>query len=62
MENDLFRYPTSAEMRAIEIAARRARAQEMARVFRAGTRALKSLLKSLAARLAMAAGKRVSHA
>ena len=59
MENDLFRYPTTAEIRAIEIAARRARAQEMARLFRAGTRALQSL----AARLVAAfAGKTVSPA
>ena len=58
MENDLFRYPTHAEMRALEAAAHRARALEMARLLRAGAR----WLKSLAARLVALPGKRMSHA
>lgn len=59
MENDLFRYPTSAELRALEAAARRARALEMARLVRTGARALKSLAARVIAALA---GKTVSPA
>jgi len=44
MKDDLFRYPTFDEMRALETAARRARAQEVARLLRAGAQALKSPL------------------
>ena len=59
MKDDRFRYPTFDEMRALEVAARRARALEMARLLRVAGRALKSL----AARLVAASqGKRVSHA
>jgi len=57
MENDLFRYPTHAELRALEAAARRARALEMARLLRTGARALKSLAARVIAALA---GKTVS--
>jgi hypothetical protein len=59
MKDDLFRYPTYAEMRALEAAAHRARALEMARLLRAGARALKSLVLRLSA---LPVGKRVSHA
>jgi len=52
-------YPTIDEMNALQAAARRARARQLRRMFRAGVRGLKSL----AARLSEAsAGKRVSHA
>jgi len=59
METDLFRYPTSAEMRALEIAARRARAQELARLFGVAAQGMKSLVVRLVAALA---GKEISHA
>jgi cob(I)alamin adenosyltransferase len=52
-------YPTMDEMNALQAAARRARARQLRRMFRAVVRGLKSL----AARLSEAsAGKRVSHA
>ena len=39
------RYPTYEEMRAFELEARRMRAAEMARLFRAGTDAVRSFFK-----------------
>jgi hypothetical protein len=42
MKKDLVSYPTSAELYALEIAARRERARQMARLIRAASRALKS--------------------
>jgi len=59
MKNHLHHYPTVAELRALEIAAHRERAREIARLLRAGARALKSLVSRL---IAQPAGKRVSHA
>ena len=63
MKKDLFRYPTRAELYALEMAARRERAREVARLLRAGARAVKSTVKSLVARLiAVPSWKGVRHA
>ena len=59
MKNHLSHYPTVAELRALEIVARRERSLEIARLLRTGAHALKSLLARLAA---LPAGKKVSHA
>lgn len=59
MKNHLNHYPTIAELRALEAAARRERAREMARLIRAGAHAVKSLVLRL---IALLAGKGVSHA
>jgi hypothetical protein len=59
MKKDLYRYPTSAELYALELRARRERAREMARLLAAAVHALKSL----AARAVTAPGaKGVRHA
>jgi len=47
MKTSLYRYPTPAEMRALEVAARRARAREVARLIRAGVAGLKGLFERL---------------
>ncbi len=39
-----FRYPTAEELQALELAARRARAAEVARLFAAGASAVKSIV------------------
>jgi hypothetical protein len=63
MKTVLFRYPTAVELRALEAAARRARAREVARLIRAGAAGLKGLLKGLAERLASHPGAgRMGHA
>ena len=49
MKTTLYRYPTSEELRALEFAARRARAREVARLFRAGAAGLKGLFERIAA-------------
>jgi hypothetical protein len=59
MKNHLNHYPTVAELRALEVAAHRERAQEIARLLRAGARFLKSLVARL---IAASAGKETSHA
>jgi hypothetical protein len=60
MKKDLYRYPTSAELYALELAARRERAREMARLVRAGASAVKSLVTRL---ITVPGGKgRVKHA
>jgi hypothetical protein len=53
------RFPTFEEMRALETAAQRARAREIAWLVRAGVRGVKSLLSRA---VAVPAGKGVSHA
>jgi hypothetical protein len=58
-KNYAAQFPSIDEMNAIEVAAHRARARQMKRMFLAGVRALKSLAVRLAA---VSAGKRVSHA
>jgi len=45
------RYPTSQELQALEQEARRLRAAEMARLFRAGADAVRALFKTKAKRL-----------
>jgi hypothetical protein len=52
-------FPTFEEMRALEIAAQRARAREIARLVRASVRGVKSLVSHA---VAVPAGKGVSHA
>ena len=53
------RYPTPDELYALELAARRARSAEMARLLRAGARALKA---GVARIIAVLGPKRVHHA
>jgi len=59
MKTDLLHYLTVAEMRALEAAAHRERAREIARLVRAGARALKSLLGRI---VPVPGGRRVGHA
>jgi hypothetical protein len=59
MKNHLNHYPTVAELRALEIAAHRERAREIARLLRAGAREVKSLLVHL---VAMPAARGIRHA
>ncbi len=47
-----FRYPTAEELQALELAARRARAAEVARLLAAGASAVKSIVARAAASLA----------
>jgi hypothetical protein len=49
MKNTLYHYPTAEELRALEVAARRARAREVARLLRAGAAGLERLFERLAA-------------
>jgi hypothetical protein len=58
MKNTLYRFPTE-ELRALEIAARRARSREVARLLRSGARALKSFVAGF---FAMPGGRRIGHA
>jgi len=53
------RYPTPDELYALEIAARRARSKEMARLVRAGARALRAGIARVAA---MLSARKVGHA
>jgi len=59
MKTTLKRYPTVEELRALETAARRARVREIARLLRAGARALKSFVERL---VATPGGRRIGHA
>ena len=54
MKKDLLNYPTSAELYALELAARRERSLQMARLMRAASRALKLRI----ARLFAASGRK----
>jgi hypothetical protein len=60
MKNHLYHYPTAEELRALELAAHRARSRELARLIRTGAAGLKALLERLA-HLAHGGGK-VGHA
>jgi len=59
VKTDLFRYPTFDEMRALEIAARRARAQEIGRLLGVAAQGLKSLVARL---VTVPAAREISHA
>jgi hypothetical protein len=59
MKTALYHYPTVEELRALEVAARRARAREVARLFRAGAAGLKALAEGLAA---LPGAGRIGHA
>jgi hypothetical protein len=59
MKTTLYRYPTVGELRVLEIAARRERAREVARLLRAGARKLISLAEQLTA---AHGGGRIRHA
>jgi hypothetical protein len=54
-----FRFPTPEEMRALDVAAHRARARQMKLLLRKGTRALKRCIAHLAA---FPVPKKLSHA
>ena len=60
MKNHLYRYPSAEELRALELAAHRARSREILRLIRAGAAGLKALLERLASNLH--AGGRIGHA
>ena len=59
MKTNLLHYPTVAELRALEAAARRERAREIARLLRAGARALTGFLGRL---VAYPGSGRIGHA
>jgi hypothetical protein len=59
MKNTSYRYSTVEELRALETGARGARAREVARLFRTGARALKSLAERL---VSTPGGRRIGHA
>ena len=59
MKNYLYHYPTLAELRAIEMTARRARARAVARLLGTGAGALKSFVERF---FAMPSGRRIGHA
>ena len=59
MKTHLLHYPTVAELRALEAAARRERAREIARLLRSGARALTAFLGRL---VAFPGGRRIGHA
>jgi hypothetical protein len=60
MKNRLYHYPTADELRALELAAHRARSREMLRLIRTGTAGLKAFVERLAT-VAHGGGK-VGHA
>jgi hypothetical protein len=60
MENRIEHFPTAAEMRALELAAHRARSRELLRLIRAGVAGAKALFERLAA--AVHIGERIGHA
>lgn len=60
MKNAQFSYPTDREMRALEVAARRARAREVARLIDTGVAGLKALAERLGA--AVHGAGRIGHA
>jgi hypothetical protein len=59
MKTTLYRYPTVEELRALEVAAHRARAREVARLLRAGAAGLKAFVERLAA---LPGAGRIGHA
>jgi hypothetical protein len=60
MENRIEHFPTAAELRALKLAAHRARSLELLRLIRTGTAGVKALLARLAA--AAHVGGRIGHA
>jgi hypothetical protein len=60
MKNALYRYPTADELRALELAAHRARARELERLIRAGAAGVQAFLGRLAS--AVHVGGRIGHA
>jgi hypothetical protein len=59
MKNHLLHYPTSDELRALEMAAHRARSREILRLLRAGAMKLKTLAEHLTV---VHGGERIGHA
>ncbi len=59
MKNTLLHYPTVDELRALELAARRARAREILRLLRLGAGKLKALAEHFTA---IHGGERIGHA
>ncbi|HTQ73591.1 MAG TPA: hypothetical protein VMI74_04840 [Burkholderiales bacterium] len=60
MKNLLYHYPTMEELRALELAAHRARAREITRLIRTGSAGIKGLFDRLAH--AAPGGGKVGHA
>jgi len=60
MKNHLYHYPTAEEMRALELAAHRARSRELLRLIRSGTAGVKALVERLAE--VAHGGGRIGHA
>jgi len=60
MKNRFYRHPTVDELRALELAAHRARSREVARLIRAGSAGVKGMIDRLAH--AAHAGGKVGHA
>jgi hypothetical protein len=59
MKTTLYHYPTVEELRALELAAHRARAREIARLLGAGVLKLKALAEHL---VTLPGGGRIGHA
>jgi hypothetical protein len=59
MKTALNRYPTVEELRALELAARRARARELARLLRSGAKKMAALAEHL---FTLPGGGRMGHA
>ena len=60
MENHLYHYPTADELRALELAAHRARSREILRLFRTATAGLKAFVGRLT--IVAHGGGRIGHA
>lgn len=60
MENHLYHYPTVGEMRALEVAAHRARSGEILRLIRTAAAALKALSERVS--ITLHGGGRIGHA
>lgn len=60
MENRLYHYPTADELRALELAAHRARSRELLRLIRTATAGLKAFVERLGA--VAHGGGRIGHA
>jgi hypothetical protein len=60
MKNHLYHYPTVEEMRALELAAHRARSRELLRLIRSGMAGAKGLVERLAE--VAHGGGRIGHA
>jgi hypothetical protein len=60
MKNHLYHYPTVGEMRALEVAAHRARSREILRLIRTAAAGLKGLSERFS--IAVHSGGRIGHA